>query len=209
MVNRIAAATLILAFTILAFTAAAQTSPSSDKPAQAPKYEWAKTPVKSGEFVHLQDRPASIYIRNGYVSASGVWVDKERKNPPAGPSVSNITCVRSDGNCEEDQAMIVGFGDGTFTLTADHAEYRIDRWNEQEIVAKGQPTGICKVLNVLRIDLKLKKVYALQTLSEPVNERLPKLSRDICSAGGSNWELHEDTPFSSSPDAKTVVDKQN
>lgn len=34
--------------------------------------------------------------------------------------------------------MIVGFGDGSFTLTADHAEYRIDRWNEEEIVAKGE-----------------------------------------------------------------------
>lgn len=177
--------------------------------AQAAKYEWAKTPVKSGAFVHLQDGLASIYIHNGYVGASGVWVDAESKNPPAGPSVSNITCVRSDGTCEEAQAMIVGFGDGTFTLTADHAEYQIDRWNEEEIVAKGQPTGICKVLNVLRIDLKLKKVYAFQTLSEPVNEHLPKLSKDLCSAVGSNWELHKDTPFSRLPDAKTVVDKQN
>ncbi len=177
--------------------------------AQAAKYEWAKTPVKSGAFVHLQDGLASIYIHNGYVGASGVWVDAESKNRPAGPSVSNITCVRFDGTCEEEQAMIVGFGDGTFTLTADHAEYQIDRWNEEEIVAKGQPTGICRVLNVLRIDLKLKKVYAFQTLSEPVNEHLPKLSKDLCSAVGSNWELHKDTPFSTLPDAKTVVDKQN
>ncbi len=105
--------------------------------------------------------------------------------------------------------MMVGFPDGTFTLTADHAEYQIDRWNEEEIVAKGQPTGICKVLNVLRIDLKLKKIYAFQTLSEPVDEHLPKLSKDLCSAVGSNWELHKETPFSTSPEAKTVVDKQN
>lgn len=175
--------------------------------AQAAKYEWAKTPVKSGEFVHLQDGLASVFIHNDYVSASGVWVDAESKNPPAGPSVSDITCVRSDGTCEESQANMIGFRDGTFALTANRAEYQIDRWNEEEIVAKGQPTGICKVFNVLRIDLKLKKVYALQTLSEPVNERLPKLSKDICSAGGSNWELHKDTPFSTSPNAKTVLDK--
>jgi hypothetical protein len=173
--------------------------------AQASKYEWSKTPVKSGDFVHLQDGLASLYIHNGYVGASGVWVDAERKNPPAGPSVSDITCTRSEGTCEEAQAMIVGFGDGTFTLTADHAEYQIDRWSEEEIVAKGQATGICKVLNVLRIDLKLKKVYAFQTLSEPVSEHLPKLSKDLCGAVGSSWELHEETPFSRSPDAKTVV----
>jgi hypothetical protein len=137
-----------------------------------------------------------------------VCVEGESKNPPVGPSVSNITCVRSDGTCEEAQAIIDGFGD-TFTLTADHAEYQIDRWNEEEIVAKGQPTGICKVLNVLRIDLRLKKVYAFQTLSEPVDEHLPKLSKDLCSVAGTNWELHKDTPFSGLPDAKTVVDKQN
>lgn len=175
--------------------------------AQAPKYEWAKTPVKSGNIIHLQDGLASLYVHNGYVSASGVWVDMESKNPPAGPSVSDISCVRSEGTCEEAQAIIVGFGDGTFTLTADHAEYQVERWNEEEIVAKGQPTGICKALNVLRIDLKLKKVYAFQTLSEPVNEHLPKLSKDLCSAVGSNWELHKDTPFSTSPNAKTVLDK--
>jgi len=204
MITRIAAAIFIWAF-----TAASQANPSSDKPAEAAKYEWAKTPVKSGNFVHLRDGLAFLHIHNGYLGASGVWVDTESKNPPAGPSVSDITCVRSEGTCEEAQAMIVGFGDGTFTLSADHAEYQIDRWNEEEIVAKGQPTGISKVLNVLRIDLKLKKVYALQTLSEPVNERLPKLSKDICSAGGSNWELHNDTPFSTSPDTKTVVDTQN
>ncbi len=175
--------------------------------AQAPKYEWAKTLVKSGEFVHLEDGLAPVYIHNGYAGASGVWVDAEAKNPPAGPSVSNITCLRSDGTCEEAQAMIVGFG-GTFTLTADHAEYQIDRWNEEEIVAKGQPSGICRVLNVLRVDLKLKKVYAFQTLSEPVDEHLPKLSKDICGAVGSNWELHKETAFSTLPDAKTLVDKQ-
>ena len=177
--------------------------------AQAPKHEWAKTPVKSGEFVHLQDGLASVFIHNDYVGASGVWVDPESKNPPAGPSVSDITCVRSEGTCEEEQATVVGFGDGTFTLTANHAKYQIDRWNEEEIVAKGEPVGICKTLNVLRIDLKLKKVYALQTLSEPVSEHLPKLSKDICSAVGATWELHNDTPFSTSPNAKTVLDKQN
>ena len=173
--------------------------------AQSPKYEWAKTPVKSGEFVHLQDGLASLYVHKGYVSASGVWVDPERKNPPAGPSVSNITCVQSEGTCQEAQATIVDFRDGTFSLTADTAEYHIDRWNEQEIVAKGEPAGICKVLNVLRIDLRLQKVYAFATLSEPVDEHLPKLSKDLCSTAGSNWELHEETPFSMSPEAKTVL----
>lgn len=172
------------------------------------KYEWAKTPVKSGEFVHLQDGPPFVYIHNDYVGVSGVWVDRESKNPPAGPSFSDITCVRSEGTCEEAQANIVGFGDGTFSLTAAHAEYQIDRWNEEEIVAKGQPAGICKVLNVLKIDLKLKKVYTLQTLSEPVNENLPKLSKDLCGLVNSTWELHEDTLFSTSPNAKTTV-KQN
>lgn len=177
--------------------------------AQAPKSEWAKTPVKSGAFVHLKDALAFIYIANGYVGASGVWVDPESKNPPAGPSVSDITCVRSEGTCEEAQAIILGFPDGTFTLTADHVKYQIDRWNEQEIVAKGQPSGVCKVVNVIRIDLKLKKIYALQTLSEPVNEQLPQISKGLCSVVGSNWELHADTPFSASPNAKTVLDKQN
>jgi hypothetical protein len=173
--------------------------------AQAPKYEWAKTPVKSGEFIHLEDGLASVYIDNGYVRASGVWVDPERKNSPAGPSVSDISCGRSDGTCEESQAMIVGFGEGTFTVTADHAEFQIERWNEEEIIAKRQPTGICKVLNVLRFDLKLKKIYLLQSLSEPVSERLPKLSKDLCGLVNATWELHKDTVFSTSPEAKTVL----
>ncbi len=171
--------------------------------------EWAKAPVKSGEFIHLQDGLARVYIHDGYVGASGVWVDPAGKNPPAGPSVSHITCLRSDGTCEEAQAIIVGVGDGTFSVIADHAEYQIDRWNEEEIVAKGQPSVICKVLNVVRIDLRLKKVYAFQTLTEPVDEHLPKLSKDLCGMVGSNWELHEETPFSTSPTAKTLLVKQN
>lgn len=78
MITRIAAVIFICAF-----TAAPQTNPSFDKPAEPTKYEWAKTPVKSGAFVHLQDGLALLYIHSGYVGASGVWVDAGRKNPPA------------------------------------------------------------------------------------------------------------------------------
>ena len=173
--------------------------------AQTPNYQYAKTPVTSGKFVHLQDGLAPVNVQNGSVSASGVWVDAEKKNPPAGPSVSNISCLKSEQTCQELEANIADFGDGTFSLSADRAEYHVERWNDREIVAKGEPIGICKVLNVLRIDLKLKKVYVFETLSEPVDEHLPQVSKDLCNKVGSNWELHEQTPFSVSPDAKTLV----
>jgi hypothetical protein len=64
---------------------------------------------------------------------------------------------------------------------------------------------------VLKIDLLHKKVYAYQTLAEPVlpgDAPSDKLidSEGICKAANNTlWELHAETMFSFSAEAKTVT----
>jgi hypothetical protein len=182
---------------------------------QAPKAGFAKNPVKDGPFTHLTDEPARITTLRDSVYASGVWVASGSSSPPAGPSASEIHCSRADGTCHEQMANIVAIGD-SFSLTPDSADYRVTRWTEGELVAENRDVrgpilaGPCHLMGVLKIDFPSKKIYAYQTLLEPVlpskNSNKVIDSEGMCKAANDTlWELHEDTMFSFSPDAKTVV----
>jgi len=94
------------------------------------------------------------------------------------------SCNRSEALCDEDEANIAVMGN-TFTLSADRLEYRVERWTDKEIVA-ANVGGICRVRNVLKFDLVQKKVYSMQALSEPIDEKLPKMSKDACKLVGMN-----------------------
>jgi len=120
----------------------------------------------------------------------GHWVAQDKQSELTGPSVSEIFCDRKTQTCHESQANIAVTGN-MFSLIADSLDYKIERWNEKEIVAKNIG-GICRVLNVLKFDLVQKKVFAFQTLSEPTND-LPKMSKELCSHVGMNLELKAGT----------------
>ena len=84
-----------------------------------------------------------------------------------------------------------------FSVTPDSVEYKVQRWNQLEIVAS-TIVGICRMNNTLKFDRKNKKVYWLATLSEPV-DNLPKMSQNICnSAGQQRLELHGETMYKDS-----------
>jgi hypothetical protein len=125
-----------------------------------------------------------------YVKGDWVALDEHSKLP--GVSMSQITCYRTEMICHELQGNLVIVGN-MFNLVPDSADYKILRWTSEEIVAQNIG-GICKVLNSLKFDRKNKKVYFLQSLSEPV-ENLPKLSRDICNAVGLRLELRGETMY--------------
>ena len=139
-----------------------------------------------------------------------------KSSPPGGPSVSHIYCDRRENTCHEEMANIIPIGEA-FSLAPDSAEYRITRWDEHEIVAEnpnvqaGLLAGSCHLLGVLKIDLRHQRVYAYQTLTEPVlagEDPSSKIidSKGICEAANNTlWELHADTMFTFSPNAKTVV----
>jgi len=183
--------------------------------AQAQKAEFSNKPVKDGPFTHLIDEPARITVSRGSIYALGVWVASGSSSPPAGPSVSEIYCSHTEGTCHEQMANMVTIGD-SFGLKPDSADYHVTRWTDSEVVAENRDVkgpllaGECHLMGILKIDLSLKKVYAYQTLVEPV---MPSNSQNkiidsegMCKAANNTlWELRQDTMFSFSPDAKTVT----
>lgn len=183
--------------------------------AQVPKAQFSSKPVKDGPFTHLTDEPVTITILRDSVYASGVWVASGSSSSPAGPSASEIHCSHAEGTCHEEMANIVAIGD-SFSLTPDSADYRVTRWTEGELVAENRDVrgpilaGSCHLMGVLKIDFSSKKVYAYQTLLEPVlptkNSNKVIDGEGMCKAANDTlWELHEDTMFSFSPEARTVT----
>jgi hypothetical protein len=184
--------------------------------AQRGKAEFAEKPLKDGPFTHLIDEPARLSVHKDSVYALGVWVASGSSSAPAGPSVSNIYCSHSENTCHEQMANMVPFGD-TFSLNPDSADYRVTKWNENEIVAENRDVegpllaGPCHLMGVLKIDLLHKKLYAYQTLTEPVlptDAPKDKMidSEGVCKAANNTlWELHAETMFSYSANAKTVT----
>jgi hypothetical protein len=183
--------------------------------AQAHKAEFSDKPVKDGPFTHLIDEPVRITVSRGTIYALGVWVASGPSSPPAGPSVSEIFCSHSTDTCHEQMANIVTIGD-SFGLNPDSADYHVTRWTDDELLAENRDVqgpilaGECHLMGILKIDLSLKKVFAYQTLVEPVmpsnNPNKIIDSEGICKAANNTlWELRSDTMFSFSPDAKTVT----
>lgn len=141
----------------------------------------------------VPDQPANIQVTSGDVYVEGHWmpVNKDdKKSAMTGPSVSQINCTPKV--CSEAQANMVVLGN-TFTLNADTVEYTVERWNSKEIVA-ATIVGICRVRTVLKFDLVNKRVYYMQSLSEPTND-LPKMSKDICNGVGMYLELEANAVF--------------
>jgi len=134
----------------------------------------------------VPDSPVNMQLSGSDVFVSGHWVALD-KSELAGPAVSEIHCDRQ--MCHESQANITVFKDGTFTMTTGYVEYQVERWNKNEIVAKNV-SGICRTLNVIKFDLVQKKVYSMQTLSEPTND-LSQMSKKICAMAGMNLELKD------------------
>lgn len=135
----------------------------------------------------------TLHIDRDYVSVDGYWVSSDEHSRMAGPSVSSITCDRKENICEEEQGNITVMGNA-FTLSADHLEYKIERWTTKDIVA-ARIGGLCRVQSVIKIDIESKRVLYSEALSEPVDEKLPKLSKDICNLTGMNLELKQSAMF--------------
>ena len=123
----------------------------------------------------------------------GHWiaVDPNDKNSAlTGPSASEISCDRQRKTCTDNNANIVVDGNA-FSLSAAADEYTIERWNGKEIVASNIK-GICRVRTVIKFDRAQKRVYLMQTLSEPIEE-LPENSKKLCKLAGLNLELKAST----------------
>jgi hypothetical protein len=133
----------------------------------------------------------TLHIDRDYVSVDGHWVPSDEHSKMAGPSVSSISCDRKENICEEEQGNITVMGN-SFSLSADHLEYKIERWTAKDIVA-ARIAGICRVRSVIKIDLEAKSVLYSEALSEPVDEKLPKMSKDVCNMTGMNLELKQST----------------
>jgi hypothetical protein len=138
----------------------------------------------------ISAEPINLHASSTDAYVQGHWVAQDKQSELTGPSVSEISCDRQTRTCHESQANIMVMGN-TFSLSADSVDYKVERWNEKEIVAKNIG-GLCRILNVLKFDLVQKRVYAFQTLSEPTND-LPKLSKEICAHANMNLELKADT----------------
>ena len=134
----------------------------------------------------------TLHIEPSYVSVDGHWV-ATGDSKMAGPSVSSISCDRNEGICEEEQGNITVMGN-LFNLSADHLEYKIERWTSKDLVA-ARIGGICRVRSVIKVDIAAKRVFFSEALSEPVDEKLPKMPKDICNMTGMNLELKQSTMF--------------
>lgn len=144
-------------------------------------------------FVPVVDGPVDFtQVTTSYAYVSGNWIALDERSKLPGVSMSQITCDRKEMVCQELQGNLVVQGN-MFSLVPDDVQYQITRWTPDEIVASNIG-GICKVMNTLKFDLKNKKVYSLQSLSEPV-ENLPKMSRDACNAVGQRLELRAATMY--------------
>lgn len=137
----------------------------------------------------IPDRPVNF----SQVSDSSAWVKGHWVGPNMiGPSTSLIFCERSTNKCTDDNANIYSFGD-TFTLDSSQEEYTVERWDKREIVASNV-SGICRVRNVIKFDRVQKRVYLMQTLSEPLDD-LPKIDQDVCKLVGLHLELKDSTTW--------------
>jgi hypothetical protein len=135
----------------------------------------------------------TLHIDRDYASVDGHWVPSDEHSKMAGPSVSSISCDRKEGTCEEEQGNITMMGN-PFTLSAEHLEYKIERWTAKDIVA-ARIGGVCRVRSVIKIDIEAKRVLYSEALSEPVDDKLPKMSKNICNLTGMHLELKQSTMF--------------
>lgn len=128
-----------------------------------------------------------LQIADDYVYAHGHWIALDDQSKLTGPSVSTINCDHREGTCTENQGNMTVIG-GMFTLSADSVDYKVERWNKKELVA-ANVGGACHIRNVLKFDFVEKRVFAMSALSEPIDDKEPKLLREMCKASVMNLEL--------------------
>lgn len=109
---------------------------------------------------------------------TGHWVGDDL----AGPSTSEIFCQHKSMVCEDNHAEMVVMGGGVFSLVGGQDTYRIERWTPNEIVASNV-SGACDVHHVIKFDRVHKRVFYMQTLSEP------EASGGLCSWANLSSEL--------------------
>jgi hypothetical protein len=132
------------------------------------------------------DQPVPFnQVGDDYAYVRGHWVDAGKELSLTGPSVSLISCNRT--MCNEEQANIVVMGN-MFTISTGHVEYEVERWNSKEIVAATRPNeaASCHVRLTLKFDRVNKRVYWMQSLTEPAND-------PICAASEAKLELKDST----------------
>ena len=138
-------------------------------------------PDEPPKFEQVGDRDAWV---------KGHWVGKGM----VGPESSEISCEKGAMTCTDTQANITVIG-GTFTMTGDVTEYTIERWTSREIVATVTGRAPCHLRQVLKFDRVAKQVSWMMSLSEPLDESLPKSLRDMCTASQMNLELRDGTSW--------------
>ena len=89
--------------------------------------------------------------------ADGVWGVGGHLEFEHEVASSSIFCWRADQTCTESLSA-VKFDGNVFRNTADWHTYTIERWTKDEIVAS-TVEGDCRVRQVLKFDLKGKKVF--------------------------------------------------
>jgi hypothetical protein len=120
----------------------------------------------------------------------GHWVGEHM----VGPESSEISCDKKSMTCTDTQANITVIG-GTFTMTGDVTEYTIERWTSREIVATVSGRAPCHLRQVLKFDRVAKRVSWMASLSEPLNDSVPKSLRDVCTASQMNLDLRDGTSW--------------
>jgi len=137
----------------------------------------------------IADQPVNFsQVTDSSAWLKGHWVGSDM----TGPSTSSIFCEHSTRKCTDNNANIYVFGD-TFTLDSSQDDYTVERWDKREIVASNVG-GICRVRNVIKVDRVQKRVYWMQTLSEPIDD-LPKINQDACKLVGMHLELKDSTTW--------------
>jgi hypothetical protein len=151
----------------------------------------AGAPEQKLQFNPVVDTPVDFtQVRDSDAYVKGNWVPLNERSKLPGVSMSEITCDRHLNLCRELQGNLV-ISENMFSIVPDQVEYKVVRWNSEEIVANAIG-GTCKTLNSLKFDRKNKKVYAIQSLSEPI-ENLPNVSRRLQCCGfnmGTSWRDH-------------------
>ena len=146
------------------------------------------------KFVPILDNPVDFFqVTDLMAYVNGTWKAMDAQSKLSGVSVSEITCNKAEKVCHETQSTVY-FKLGMVDIVPDYVEYSITRWNSHEIVAENIG-GLCKVRSVLKFDRQAKKVFYLQSLSEPVDDTVPDMTKRICNAVGMNLELRARTTF--------------
>ena len=104
----------------------------------------------------------------GVLYVEGVWGLHGHLESDNRIDSSVIECRRAEGTCHESFAR-ADFTGGTFVNTPESWTYRIERWDQSEVLAVTIALD-CRVRHVLKFDLKQKRVFWSESPSEPMGK---------------------------------------